>query len=137
VSARHKDWRARLSASIETKRRMPFAFGQNDCALFVADSIEAVIGVDLAAPYRGRYASAEEALQLMRAAGYADLCALVAGHLDEIPPAFARAGDVMAFPSDETGWAIGVVNGERVTVLRPDGLGTLPRDKAARAFRCP
>lgn len=116
---------------------MPFSYGQNDCALFVADCLEAVTGVDFAAPYRGLYHTAAAALRVLRDDGYSDLCALVAAHLEEIPPAMARAGDVMAFPAEETDWALGIVNGERVTVLHLNGLGTVARERAERAFRCP
>jgi hypothetical protein len=131
------DWRSKLSATIEAHRRLPFAYGRNDCALFVASCVEAMTGVDLAVLYRGRYTSANEAMQVLRAAGHDDVCALIALQFEEIHPALARAGDVMAFPAERTGWALGIVNGERVTVLREDGLGTLSREQATRAFRCP
>lgn len=131
-----RDWRARLSNVIEERRRIPFS-EENNCGLFLADCIAAMTGIDLAASLRGKFKNRAEALVLLRQAGYADLPAFLAGHLVEIHPSFARAGDVMAFPSDETGWAGGIVNGERVTVLSPNGLGTVSRDQAMRAFRIP
>lgn len=134
---RHRDWRARMAAAIEVVRRLAHRLGAHDCALFCADVVLAMTGVDLAARYRGRYASVDEAMEVMRADGFDDLCALVASMLEEIPPALARMGDVMAFPSEETGWALGICNGEQVTVLRADGLGSVSREKATRAFRVP
>ena len=121
---------------IEERRRVPFT-EENNCALFMADCVAAMTGVDLAADYRGKFKSLAEAIILLRKAGYADLCEFLTQHLDEIPPALARAGDVMAFPTEQTGWAGGIVNGERVTVMSEAGLGTVSRDLAARAFRIP
>lgn len=131
-----RDWRLRLSNVIEDQRRTPFT-EENNCGLFLADCIAAMTGEDLAVNLRGKFKNRAEALVLLRRAGYPDLCAFLAGHLEEIHPSQARLGDVMAFPTDETGWAGGVVNGERVTVLGLAGLGTVSRDDAMRAFRIP
>jgi hypothetical protein len=144
---RRYDWRARLADTIEAQRRRPFT-GDYNCAIFAADCVCAMTGVDLAAPYRGM--SFDAAVAAMQANGYPDLCALVAAHLPEIAPAFARAGDVAAFAVSSgdiaredgrerpgAGWAIGIVNGERVTVLRQEGLGTLLLTQVLRAFQVP
>ena len=133
---RSRDWRAKLSATIEERRRVPFS-ENNNCGLFLADCVAAMTGVDLAADYRGKFRSTAEAIILLRRAGFADLCAFLTDHLEEIPPAMARAGDVVAFPSDQSGWAGGIVNGERVTVMNERGLATVTRDGASRAFRIP
>jgi len=127
------DWRARLSAAIEEKRRASVP----DCGLFAADCVLAMTGDDLAERYRGRYASVAQGVELLRADGYADVCDFIGRHLSEIHPSRARAGDIMAFPNDATGWGLGVVNGERVTVPRGNGLGTVARDLATRAFEVP
>jgi hypothetical protein len=129
------DWRSKLSAIVEERRRLPHVYGENDCLLFVADCVAAMTGLDIAAKLRGRYDSASSGLSLIHASGYSDLCALLGEFLEEIHPSLARAGDVMAFETPETGWALGMVNGERVTVLHPDGLGTLLRTQAQRAFK--
>ncbi len=134
--ARVRDWRARLSDTIEARRRIPFS-EENNCGLFLADCVAAMTGVDLAADYRGKFKSLAEGIILLRKAGYPDLCSFLTHHLEEIPPALARAGDVMAFPTEQTGWAGGIVNGERVTVMNEAGLGTVSREMATRAFRVP
>jgi len=133
---RVRDWRARLSALIEARRRTPFS-EQNNCALFLADAVAAMTGVDLAKTYRGQFSTLAEGIALLRRAGYFDLCAFLAEHLDEIHPSQASAGDLMAFPSQMSGWAGGIVNGERVTVMTEAGLGTVARTAAMRAFRIP
>jgi hypothetical protein len=133
---RVRDWRRRLSDLIEERRRIPYS-EENNCGMFLADCINAMTGVDLAAPYRGKFKTLAVGMALLRRDGYDDLCALLAAHLEEIPPAFARAGDVMAFVVDGTGWAGGIVNGDRVTVMRVEGLATTLRDLGDRAFRVP
>jgi hypothetical protein len=133
---RVRDWRVRLSDAIEARRRIPFS-EENNCGVFLFDCIAAMTGVDIFKPYRGQYKTIVEGIALLRRAGYADLCAFLAEHLEEIHPSQARSGDLMAFPSERTGWSGGVVNGERVTVLALEGLATVSRDIAARAFRVP
>jgi hypothetical protein len=129
------DWRPRLAAAVEARRRRPYSATEN-CGLFVADCILAMTGTDLAADFREHlFASLDAALDAVRASGHADVCALAAAHLPEIHPSRARLGDVMAFAAPETGWALGIVTGDRVAVLRSDGLGTVSRDRGARAFR--
>src|SRR5579864_5172264 len=61
----HWDTRA-LYNFLRERAREPFAWGKNDCALFVADAVEAMTGVDIAAEFRGLYQSEEEAFALIR-----------------------------------------------------------------------
>lgn len=131
---RRPDWRARLAAAIEAKRRVPIGGGYH-CGIFLADCILAMTDVDLAEGYRGM--DIDAAFAVLRSHGHADLAAFAAARLEEIHPVRARAGDVMLYPAEGTGWAGGIVTGERVTVLRGDMLGTVSRDDATRAFRVP
>lgn len=133
---RKRDWRAALATLIEERRRVPFS-DANNCALFLADCIEAISGVDLAKAYRGRFTTIEEGVALLKAAGFDGLPGFLAEHFAEVHPAMAQAGDIMLFPSEIAEWAGGIVNGERVTVLTPQGLGTVSRMAAVRAFRVP
>lgn len=128
-------WQDRLVAHLAEVAVMPFQPGVNDCALFAAGAVAAMTGVDHAAPYRGRYATIEEGLELLRADGIEDHVALAAVHLPEIPVSMAQAGDVAAVPVN-SGMALGVVQGARVYVLREaGGIGTIGLTRAARAFR--
>lgn len=133
---RVRDWRSRLNDVVEKRRREPFS-DENNCGVFIGDCIYAMTGVDVIKPFRGQYKTLAEAIILLREAGYADGCAFLAEHFDEIPPALARSGDLMAFPSEESGWAGGVVNGEKVTVLSRAGIGNADRTADARAFQIP
>lgn len=108
----------------------------NNCGFFTADAVLALTGIDLAAVFRGEtFKSVEAAQKALSAAGYGNVVAFAAAHLDECHPARARAGDLMAFTAETGDWALGVVSGERVTVLTPRGLGTVALTEGERCFR--
>lgn len=135
---RHKDWRARLSAYVETCRTTPYDPGKHDCVLFAAGCIEAMTGVDLAAGWRGNYSTITEAIRAFRKAGYVNLLDLAEQHFEEVPVGRALSGDIAIIESDDDiGWNAGVFNGEVVFVLRVDGIGLLHRDRVAKAYRVP
>jgi hypothetical protein len=129
-------WRTQLARYLAEAARIPFVEGRHDCALFAAGAIRAMTGEDLAAPFRGRYRTTRGGLRVLRRAGYRDHLDLAVAHLDEVPPAFAHVGDIAAVPGDD-GPALGVVQGERIYVLRPEGLSTVSRLLATRAWRVP
>lgn len=131
------DWRPRFEQVIDDMRLKPFAWRDNDCGpALVGRSVEALTGVDIAVAYRGKYSDAASALRLVRSHGFDDLADLVASLLPEIHPSRARVGDIAAFEMDSPfRSALGVVNGERVFVLRPEGIGTMNLLQARRAFK--
>lgn len=128
-------WRTRLNAELDRSRSMPFAWGTNDCCTFAARCVEAVTGEDLAAAYPRNYRTAKGALAALKRAGFDDLTQLAAAHCEEIAPSLASAGDLAAIRSDATGWALGVVIGERIAFIGPDGLGSVPITDAVKAYR--
>lgn len=135
---RRPDWRQRFEAAIDDIRRTPFEWGTHDCGPALAGRIVlAITGEDIAAPYRDRYRTASEAVRLVRELGFTDLADLAASMLPEIHPSKARIGDIAAFPMEGSafGSALGVVNGERVFVLRHEGIGTMGLLQAHRAFK--
>lgn len=131
-------WRSRLFAAIQ-KSGEPFQWGQNDCAIFTARCVEAVIGTDYAQEWRGTYSDMAGAGRALADHGYDDLPALVIGLLgadSEIHPSQARRGDIALIQTDSAlGWAIGVFDHERLGVMTEGGYGTEDRGKASRAFR--
>ncbi len=131
------DWRARFAAEVDRLKHTPFAWGSHDCGPGLAGNLVlAITGVDCAAQWRGSYASPAEGLARMREAGFDNLGDMVAAMLPEIHPSAARIGDVAAIEVDTPfGYALGVVNGERIFVLREDGMGTVELLDAKRAFR--
>lgn len=127
------DWRTRLRAHAAQAARKKFRPGSHDCALFAAGAVKAMTGTDLARGWRSKYRSLKRGREMLAELGYADHVALAAAHLPEIPPAMAQVGDVAAV-EEEGELALGIVQGERIWVLRPDGLGTVLLTDASRAF---
>jgi hypothetical protein len=99
-------WDTRLLEQFLIERRfMPFKWGENDCALFVADAVAAMTGVDIAADFRG-YVDEAGAFTSIRAvigaaAGAtvtvehaAEYCAGKYGFAELEGPLYAQRGDI-------------------------------------------
>lgn len=69
-----------------------------NCTSWVCDGIEAITGVDLYAPYRGRSNSIASAWRMIKEAGFKSLDDIIASQLPEIPVAFAQRGDMVLVP---------------------------------------
>ena len=108
----------------------PFRPGHHDCALFAAGWVKIATGQDHARGWRSTYRSLRRGQQLLEEAGFADHVALAAAHLPEIAPAFAQVGDLAALDDQ----AFGIVAGEMIYCLKPQGLGLVPRGPRRRAF---
>jgi hypothetical protein len=117
-----------LHEYLDECREKPFAWGRHDCALFAAQWVKLATGKSLTMGIR--YRSERAGRKALAGAGYDAPVDVAAAHLQEVHPAFARPGDVALI-----GDAMGIVAGERVAVLRPEGLGWVPLTDATRAFR--
>lgn len=132
---KQRDWAARLNAYLQAVKARPYDDAAHNCGTFVAGAVEAITGEDFGKPYTEEPTLARQIARL-RKDGFGTHADYAASIFEEIPPAFARLGDLAAFDTDDPlGVALGVVNGERTFVLRPDGLGTLETLTAKRAFR--
>ena len=109
----------------------PFRPGRHDCALFAAGWVKLATGRDLARGWRSSYRSLSKGQHMLEDAGYADHVALAAAHLPEVAPAFAQIGDIAVLETQ----AFGIVAGEMIYCLRPEGLGLVPRGQMRRAFQ--
>ena len=116
------------------RAQMPFAWGENDCALFAADGILAMTGVDIAADFRGKYSDEAGALEAIKTvaggsniADAAAYCAQKHG-LGQWPhPLKAQRGDLVVIM--ESGRLIaGLVhlNGSDVVSVGQSGLLRIP-----------
>lgn len=130
------NWRVDLFNYMRALRSEPYDLGTQDCWIFVAGAIQAMVGVDIAAKHRGRYKTVKGALGVMKRSGAANMAELASQHLEErLSPAFAQIGDVLAIPTDDGfGYALGILVGERVMVLSPNGVDSKDRTEATRAF---
>lgn len=130
------NWRSRLSDHLAAIAGSAFAYGEHDCALFAADCVAAMTGIDLAAKYRGLYRTLKGGLKALARDGYDSHLAVVAAHFAEVPTAFAQVGDIMVL--DVRGVAaLGIDAGERIAVLQTQGLAMAPRAAAIAAYRVP
>lgn len=131
--ARLADWSQRLARAIEARRRLPYAWGVNDCALFAADMVEAQTGHDFGMPFRGRYTDEAGARAILESLGHADL----AGLADSCLPRGAgrpQRGDVVLQPHP-AGDFLAVVWGGGVVGPGERGLGLVPRALGAPWWR--
>lgn len=113
-------------------------WGEHDCALFAAGAVKIMTGKDFAKPYLGKYKSLKGGLGLLKRKGFENHADLAAAKLQEIPVSMASVGDIAAVKVSTSGfYALGVVNGPRIYLCRPDslGLGTADLLTAERAFR--
>ena len=131
------DWRVRLAAALDAIERTPLDYGYHDCAVgLAAGAVEAVLGVDMADRFRGRYRTAEEALAILLEERASSLHELVGRFLPAMPIGDMRLGDIAAiFDDSRLGCFLAVCSGERLIVVRPDGKGTIDRSRASLAFR--
>lgn len=153
---RRDDWPEQLGALIEERAFVPFVWGVNDCALFACDAIQTTVGIDVAAPFRGRYDSAASASAAMlgfiaeRDRPFLEIAQedrqellehvaeiIAAEHeLREVEIPFARRGDAVLFEG-EHGATLGVVGMDGMTIVAPGPTGLLARPlaEARRAWR--
>lgn len=135
---RLRDWRNRYNDTIDAIRANPFAWGENDCLTgLVIPVVTAIVGnsAGLYKYYKG-YKTQRGALGAMKKAGYANLADGLAAHFPEIHPSECRVGDLVALPTDDGfGYALGVVNGDRVFVMLERSLGTRSLMEVERAFK--
>lgn len=131
-------WVGPFADLLDDLRRQPFDWKTNDCACgFAGRIVEVLTGVNVCAEFQGRFDDAASAYRVMREAGFKDLADLVASKLPEYShPSDAQMGDIAAIPTETVfGHALGVFNGERIFILTEEGVGSLDRLTATRAFR--
>jgi hypothetical protein len=130
------DWPARLHAVVVVRLQLPFAWGVNDCALWVADAVAAMLGRDALAELRQpvRRTAAQAYRAVRRRGGYA--AALARAGLQPVPPACAQRGDVALLPAPgQPTPALAICMGADAAAPGPHGLVTMPMAQATAAWR--
>ena len=95
---RKDNWPKYLYEFIDSRRKVPFKYGENDCALFAADAIKAIsYDVDFGEPYRGKYDSYVGYVKLIKEInGCVCLEALATSLLGQpCPTKYVKRGDVV------------------------------------------
>ena len=141
MNPRFQDWQIFLGEAVAAADRMPFAWGTNDCCLFVADCIRAMTGTDLGASFRGKYDDPASAMALIAFAtdggGVEQLVEQLCRENDmgEVEVAYAQRGDI-ALHDVEAGPAAGIIYGDGALYLSEAlGLVAVPRASIRRAWR--
>jgi hypothetical protein len=140
---RQKHWDTRaFHKFLVARARAPFKWGANDCALFAADGIQAITGVDIAADFRGKYSTEADAMELIKTvtggetiADAAAWCARKHNLVEWPKPFYARRGDLVVFQAPTGAMVAGLVHlsGQLVGVGEK-GLFIFPISKTLRAW---
>jgi hypothetical protein len=144
LGPRREGWEARLAEVIESARSRPYRLGEHDCFRFACAAVEALVGLDLWAPWGGRYSTRLGALRLI--AEYADGVELEAASVftrafsrlfrgRPVPTAQAERGDVVEYVDEIGAPHLGVVNGARAAVLVEGGLAFVARSACRHCWR--
>ena len=136
------DWPSRLEAYLAKNQLRSFRYGLWDCALFVADAIEAMTGTDIAACYRDRYRTRSKARRVAASLGGKTSVQAIAesvtqAHgMPEVPVLQASRGDLALIrrPRDYS-FGLVALNGTELLIALKVGFGAIPLGRACRAWR--
>lgn len=132
---RQENWREALIKYLGEAAQIPFKAGQHDCAIFAADAVRAMTGVDLAVDWRSTYSTLNGGIAALNAAGFVDQIAMAAEHFEAIPIAFANPGDLAVVKRGKLR-ALGVVQGANIYLLaKGKGIHIVPLLAAKSGFR--
>ncbi len=133
---RNPNWRPALYDYFDNIRRVPFNADTNNCAQFIANGWSCVRPDDPFKKYR-KLKTFEGLLRAVKRDGFdnhVDFYKTFLTAYDHVSQ--AKIGDIAVFPvNDQIGYAPGWVIGERVFVLRPDGLATMELSAAIKAYQ--
>lgn len=139
---RKQDWQKHLHEFVDGRRKTPFSWGANDCALFVCDGIAAMTDTDIAADFRDKYTTQFGALKTIKEvtgrANVEDVANFVTAKFEMADlrnPAFAQRGDAVLFDGAE-GPALGLVylDGVHAVFVGEAGLRQVELKKCRRAW---
>jgi hypothetical protein len=134
-AARH-DWPERLAAFVAARRELAFSWEEANCGFVACDWVRLRTGIDPAEAYRGQN-GALATMRRVKAAGGAEAiferAAILCGWA-QVPPAYARRGDVVLHRTPR-GAALGIVDGTHGLFMQKIGLGPVPLSACARAWR--
>lgn len=129
---RAADWPARLYAYVESRRDVPFAWGDNDCCSFAAGAIEAMTGERLDVGFE-RETAGHAAAMLADVGGVAGIADLKLGARQS--GRTARRGDIVLVEQSDDRDLLGVALGVGVAVPGRAGVLILPRSAAVHCWR--
>ncbi len=134
---RYFDWPERLFNTINTAKKVDFSWGEQDCAIFVFDCVEAMTGVDHVKDLRGKYScrrSCDKAFEEVK--GTKTLLAFADKCLEKrVDLARAQRGDVVLLVINSIE-SFGIVAGRVAVFLEiKKGIQTVPVKDCSYAWR--
>jgi hypothetical protein len=137
------DWQTRLENFLSSHRSDRFRYGTWDCCLFACDAIETMTGTDVAAHFRGRYHSRQEAVEALREyTGKPSVRAVTEkitaeNDMQQVPVLAAQRGDVVLIARGKRDYSLGIValDGQHAIVVTPTGLERIELSLAVSAWR--
>jgi hypothetical protein len=116
--------------------KRPFAWGEWDCALFVADIVQIMTGIDPAREWRGTYSTAADAVALWATLGGSDA---ICESLGTLHHGFPRDGDIGIVEKCDHEMKEGLAvhwQGRFIAPALRRGLNVVPMSRIRRVYRC-
>ena len=128
---RRHDWASRLFAVADEHQDRSFAWGVNDCCLFVARCIDAMTDSDLEAQILSRYSDVDSARAFVLEYGL--LSVAVSHYLGEPVTRSPQRGDAVLIHGGED-YAVGICLGSQIAAMGPTGLRMLPLSEVIKVW---
>lgn len=129
-------WRKALDEYITTTDRAVFEWGKLDCAIFAANAVEAMTGVDLYEDFRGTYSTERGAFQAIRDAGFDNYIDLLEDRLGaSVASSELTLGDLAVVEAPGMVACLGIVAGSHIAVMTIRGRGWASLTKATHGFK--
>ena len=117
---RRHDWSSQLYFQIDAHKERSFAWGDNDCCLFVARVVDAMCDTDHEMTLRDKYQDEQTALEYISLSGgiASAVDTFIGSHKSEGRP---MRGDVVLF-NGENGETLGICVGRYIAAMGKDGV---------------
>jgi len=124
---RIEGWESRLAGVVEEARNTPYTLGGHDCFRFACACVKSLTGVDLWAPWAGKYDSKIGALRLLAEYGgdFTGSFSKLFG-VEPVSIKLARRGDVLEYVATDGQQHLAVCVGAEAAVLGESGLMFIP-----------
>lgn len=135
---RYENWPELLDDFLRERRESAFKWGENDCALFVADAVQIMTGFDIAAGLRGAYKTEGDLIALFGDDVMKRFETIFENHLadyvDPIEVSRAQRGDIVMWKG-EIFSSLGICYGYHSFFTGPAGVVAMPTLDSVRAWK--
>jgi len=118
------NWSQAMWTAIEARAATPFAWGSNDCCLFVAHVVDAMTNGRFVQQLSQRYTDHASALRYIASEG--GIGPAVSEYLGQASRIRPQRGDVVLWAGDK-GETLGLCVGAELAAMGPDGVVFVPK----------